>query len=105
MGTGIICAPAATANHEEAKKKKLPIRRNTLRKVSETRFSVFLSNFKPLDPMNRAILNTGAAHNAAGPNLSRSTNRSAAGKSEKNNEHQQPKQDVAHNLCPLLAAL
>jgi len=50
--------------------------------------------------MNRAILNTGAAHNAAGPNLSRSTNRSATGKSEKNNEHQKPKQDVAHNLCP-----
>jgi len=50
--------------------------------------------------MNRAILNTGAAHNAAGPNLSRSTNRSATGKSEKNNEHQKPEQDVAHNLCP-----
>ncbi|MGE5854946.1 MAG: hypothetical protein ACM34C_00135, partial [Syntrophaceae bacterium] len=100
MGTGIICAPAAAANHEEANKKKLPVRRNTLRKVSETRFSVFLTNFKPPGPMNRAILNTGAAHNAAGPNQSRSTNRSAAGKSEKNYEHQQPEQDVAHNRRP-----
>ena len=100
MGTGIICAPAAAANHEEANKKKLPIRRNTLRKVSETRFSVFLTNFKPLGPGNRAILNTGAAHNAAGPNLSHSTNRSATGKSEKDKQHQQPEQDVAHNRRP-----
>jgi len=50
--------------------------------------------------MNRAILNTGAAHNAAGPNLSRSTNRSAAGKSEKDNKHQQPEQDVSHDRRP-----
>jgi hypothetical protein len=46
------------------------------------------------------IRNAGGAHNAAGPNLSRSTNRSAAGKSEKDNKHQQPEQDVAHNHCP-----
>ena len=98
MGTGIICAPAADASHEV--NKKIPIRRNALREVIKTRFSVFLTNFKPLGPGNRAILDTGAAHNTAGPNLSRSTNRSAAGKSEKNNEHQQPEQDVAHNRRP-----
>ena len=50
--------------------------------------------------MTRAILITGAAHNAAGPNQSRSTNRSAAGKNENNNEHQQPEKDVAHNRRP-----
>jgi hypothetical protein len=97
---GIICAPAATGSKTEAKKKRLPIRRNTLREVIENRFSVFLINFKPLRPRNRAIRNAGAAHNAAGPNLSRSTNRSATGKSEKDNKHQQPEQDVAHNRCP-----
>jgi hypothetical protein len=100
---GIICAPAATGSKTEAKKKRLPIRRNTLREVIENRFSVFLINFKPLRPRNRAIRNAGAAHNAAGPNLSRSTNRSATGKSEKDNKHQQPEQDVAHCHCPLLA--
>jgi hypothetical protein len=82
---GIICAPAAAGSKAEAKKKRL---------------LCFSNQFQPLRPRNRAIRNAGAAHNAAGPNLSRSTNRSATGKSEKDNKHQQPEQDVSHNRCP-----
>jgi hypothetical protein len=47
---GIICAPAAAGSKVEAKKKRLPIRRNTLREVIENRFSVFLINFNPFAP-------------------------------------------------------
>jgi hypothetical protein len=50
MGTGIICAPAAAGSHAEAKKKKLPIRSNTLREVIENRFSVFETNFQTPSP-------------------------------------------------------
>jgi hypothetical protein len=100
MGTGIICAPAAVGSSAEAKKKRLPIRSNTLREVIENRLSGCLTIFKPLRPRYRAISNAGAAHNAAGLDLSRSTNRSAADKSEKDDKHQQPEHDVAHNHCP-----
>jgi hypothetical protein len=50
MGTGIICAPAAAGSQANAKKKRLPIRRNTLREVIENRFFVILTNFQTPSP-------------------------------------------------------
>jgi hypothetical protein len=82
------------------RKKGFPSGETPCGKSSKTVFLFFYSLFKPLRPRNRAIRNAGNAHNAAGPNLSRSTNRSATGKSEKDNKHQQPEQDVAHNRRP-----
>jgi hypothetical protein len=50
MGTGIICAPAAAGSSAKAKKKRLPIRKNTLREVIENRFFVVLPKIQTPSP-------------------------------------------------------
>ena len=80
--------------------KSFPSGKTPSGKSSKTGSLFFCTISKPLGLRDRALLDTGASHNAAGRNPSRSTNRSATGKSEKNNKHQQPEHHVAHNRCP-----
>jgi hypothetical protein len=81
------------------KKNRLPARRNPPREGGSNRLSGFLYTGQTPSPPELQDSHTGAASHRRGTDLSRSTHRSATGKSEKDSKHDQPVHPVAHIPC------